>query len=232
MRFRFLSLLTLLPMLLVGQASAAVSVGATRVIYDSAAKEANLSVSNRGEDAPYLVQSWVSAYGTQTENSVEGFLVTPPLFRLDGNSENVLRILYTGSQPLPQDQESLFLMNVKAIPAMTQEQTAQNVLQIALKTSIKLFYRPAGLKGTLKEATANVAWYSNNGKLQVRNPSGFNLVVSELKVNDVATADIPDVIRPAEQRQLDVAAKPGDRITLSYIDEYGSTLVAPTARVN
>jgi fimbrial chaperone protein len=222
MRSRFLSLLTLLPVLLAGQASAAVSVGATRVIYDSAAKEANLSVSNRGEDAPYLVQSWVSAYGTQTENSVEGFLVTPPLFRLDGNSENVLRILYTGSQSLPQDQESLFLMNVKAIPAMSQEQTAQNVLQIALKTSIKLFYRPAGLKGTLKEATANVAWH----------PSGFNLVVSELKVNDVATADIPDVIRPAEQRQLDVAAEPGDRITLSYIDEYGSTLVAPIAQVN
>jgi P pilus assembly chaperone PapD len=204
-------------------------VGSTRVIYQSKEKEANLSLSNSGEDGvPYLVQSWVSAFDNRDESADE-FIITPPLFRLDANSQNILRIIATNAQNLPVDKESLFLLNVKAIPAMTDEQRSQNVLQIALKTTIKLFYRPAGLKGSLPEAVEQLQWRVEGGKLSVHNPSGFNVVVSELLINNSASKGIPEVIKPGSTVTAPIPLKNSDTLELSYINEYGSTVKAKPA---
>jgi P pilus assembly chaperone PapD len=56
---------------------------------------------------------------------------------------------------LPQDKESLFWLNIKAIPSASQ---VDNTLQIAIKTRIKLIYRPATMKGaSLKNRPINYA---------------------------------------------------------------------------
>lgn len=68
-------------------------------------------------------------------------MVTPPLFRLGAGQENNLRILRTGGN-LPEDRESLYWMNIKSIPSTTEKQDNVNTLQIAVKTRIKLIYRP------------------------------------------------------------------------------------------
>lgn len=207
------------------QLQAGVNVGTTRVVYQGKDKEANLSLANTDDDSPYLVQSWVSAYDNR-DTSADEFIITPPLFRLDAKSQNLLRIIATNVQQLPGDRESLFFINVKAIPAVSPEQHSQNVLQIALKTTIKLFYRPEHLKGSLKEAVDQLQWRVDDGKLSVRNRSGFNVVVSEVLVNDAVNKDLPEVIRPVSMLQSAQALKVGDKIVLSYINEYGSTVKA------
>ncbi|WP_017477286.1 MULTISPECIES: fimbrial biogenesis chaperone [Pseudomonas] len=231
MRLKVYLLLALLP-LWHSAANAAVTVGATRLIYDGASNEANLTVSNRDDTSPYLVQSWVSHFGSGNEESVDNFIVTPPLFRLDADKENILRIIFTGGPEVPQDRESLFLMNVKAIPAMSDDQKGKNVLQIALKTTIKLFYRPAGLKGSLKDAVAQVNWKAQAGALAVNNASKLHVVVSELKLNGLPITQAPDVLRPGEARELPIQAKAGDEVQLSYIDDYGSIVTAPVIRIH
>ncbi|MDE1908355.1 MAG: molecular chaperone [Pseudomonas sp.] len=231
MRLKVYLLLALLP-LWHSAANAAVTVGATRLIYDGASNEANLSVSNRDDTSPYLVQSWVSHFGSGNEESVDNFIVTPPLFRLDADKENILRIIFTGGPEVPQDRESLFLMNVKAIPAMSDDQKGKNVLQIALKTTIKLFYRPAGLKGSLKDAVAQVNWKAQAGALAVNNASKLHVVVSELKLNGLPITQAPDVLRPGEARELPIQAKAGDEVQLSYIDDYGSIVTASVIRIH
>ena len=231
MRLKVYLLLALLP-LWHSAANAAVTVGATRLIYDGASNEANLTVSNRDDTSPYLVQSWVSHFGSGNEESVDNFIVTPPLFRLDADKENILRIIFTGGPEVPQDRESLFLMNVKAIPAMSDDQKGKNVLQIALKTTIKLFYRPAGLKGSLKDAVAQVNWKAQVGALAVNNASKLHVVVSELKLNGLPITQAPDVLRPGEARELPIQAKAGDEVQLSYIDDYGSIVTAPVIRIH
>ncbi|WP_219406726.1 molecular chaperone [Pseudomonas sp. Colony2] len=231
MRLKVYLLLALLP-LWHSAANAAVTVGATRLIYDGASNEANLNVSNRDDTSPYLVQSWVSHFGSGNEESVDNFIVTPPLFRLDADKENILRIIFTGGPEVPQDRESLFLMNVKAIPAMSDDQKGKNVLQIALKTTIKLFYRPAGLKGSLKDAVAQVNWKAQAGALAVNNASKLHVVVSELKLNGLPITQAPDVLRPGEARELPIQAKAGDEVQLSYIDDYGSIVTAPVIRIH
>lgn len=231
MRLKLCFFLALLPLWHTA-ANAAVTVGATRLVYDGASNEANLTISNREDTSPYLVQSWVSRFGSGNDEGVDSFIVTPPLFRLDANRENILRIIFTGGADVPQDRESLFLMNVKAIPAMSDDQKGKNVLQIALKTTIKLFYRPAGLKGSLKDAVAQVEWTANAGALAFNNTSKLHVVVSELKLNGLPITQAPDVLRPAEHGELPIQAKAGDELSLSYIDDYGSIVTAPIIRLH
>lgn len=232
MRLKLCFFLALLPLWQCAAANAAVNVGATRLIYDAASNEANLSVSNRDDTAPYLVQSWVSRFGSTNEESIDSFIVTPPLFRLDANKENILRVIFAGAAQVPQDHESLYLMNVKAIPAMSDDQKGKNLLQIALKTTIKLFYRPAGLKGSLEDAVTQVDWKANDGALMFNNASKFHVVVSELKLNGLQITQSPDVLRPGQQQELPIQAKAGDKLEMSYIDDYGSVVTAPVVRLH
>ena len=224
MRLKVAAFLALAAGFWLPQVQAGVNVGATRVIYQSKEKEANLSLSNSGEDGvPYLVQSWVSPYDNR-DDSADKFIITPPLFRLDAKGQNILRIIATNAQTLPTDKESLFLLNVKAIPAKSAEQSNQNVLQIALKTTIKLFYRPAGLQGSLEDAVKNLQWRAEGGKLTVHNSSGFNVVVSDLLINNTASKGMPEVIKPGSTATTVIPLKNSDTLELTYINEYGSTV--------
>lgn len=226
MRLKVAAFLVLAAGFWLPQVQAGVNVGSTRVIYQGKEKEANLALANSGDDGvPYLVQSWVSPFDNR-DDSADEFIITPPLFRLDANSQNILRIIATNTQNLPADQESLFLLNVKAIPAMSDEQRNQNVLQIALKTTIKLFYRPASLKGSLIDAVEKLQWRVADGKLSVHNPSGFNVVVSELLINNIASQDVPEVIKPVSTVTTHTPLNNSDTLVLSYINEYGSTVKA------
>lgn len=232
MFYKYLLPCVLSPLMCILPAQAAVTVGATRVIYNGAEKEANLTLSNKGDDAPFLVQSWVSLYGDTASKSVPDFIITPPLFRLDPNDENILRIIRIDEKKLPKNQESLFLLNIKAIPALSKLQATQNVLQIALKTTIKLFYRPAALKGEVKDAVQQLKWSASKGQLNVRNDSAFNIVVNEVKINGLLMKSVPELIPPLSTLQLKIHALNGDELSLSYIDEYGSSNKAPGVIVN
>ena len=232
MRLKVAAFLALAASFWLPQVQAGVNVGATRVIYQSKEIEANLALSNSGEDGvPYLVQSWVSPYENR-DASADEFIITPPLFRLDAKGQNILRIIATNAQNLPTDKESLFLLNVKAIPAKSDEQNSQNVLQIALKTTIKLFYRPAGLKGSLEEAVKNLQWRADGGKLTVHNPSGFNVVVSDLQINNAASKGLPEVIKPGSTATTTIPLKNSDTLELTYINEYGSTVKSAPVTLN
>lgn len=91
----FIVLLTLFTSLNVQ--AAGIALGATRVIYPSAAKQTSLAISNSDTQERYLVNSWIENNAEQKEKT---FIVTPPLFVSEPKSENTLRIIYAG-QPLP-----------------------------------------------------------------------------------------------------------------------------------
>ncbi|HAT1676307.1 TPA: molecular chaperone, partial [Raoultella planticola] len=92
---------------------AGIVMGGTRVIYQEGKREASISVTNADVHSPYLVQSWIENYAENDKSKVP-FIVTPPLFRLDPEQENVLRINFIGAD-LPHDRESVFWLNVKSI---------------------------------------------------------------------------------------------------------------------
>jgi P pilus assembly chaperone PapD len=81
----------------------------------------------------------------------------------------ILSVFYSGS--LPQDKESLFWLNIKAIPSASKQ---ENSLQIAVKTRIKLIYRPAALKASTPEEQANKLTWSRSGN-KLRSPIPRNM---------------------------------------------------------
>ncbi|TGH63657.1 fimbrial protein [Escherichia coli] len=132
-------------------ANAAVALGATRVIYPANQKQVLLPVTNNDPASVYLIQSWIENAGDQKDTQ---FVITPPLFSMQGKKENTLRIINATNHQLPGDRESLFWVNVKAIPAMEKDQKNENTLQLAIISRIKMFYRPTNLAMAPEEAPA------------------------------------------------------------------------------
>ncbi|AHG20963.1 long polar fimbrial chaperone LpfB [Chania multitudinisentens RB-25] len=196
-------------------AQAGVIVGGTRLIYDGGKKEASLSVSNPDKTA-YLLQSWIEA---ATDAEKAPFIITPPLFRLDGGKENLLRVVRAGGN-LPADKESLYWMNIKSIPSMEQDGD-RNTLQIAVKTRIKLIYRPDGLKGTPEDVAETLTWQRLGNDIQVTNPTPFYMNFQQVKVAGSTVQEASYVAPGATAR---FALPPGTRtgsVSWKIINDYG-----------
>ncbi|NYP02542.1 fimbria/pilus periplasmic chaperone, partial [Escherichia coli] len=77
----------------------------------------------------------------------------------------------------------VYWVNVKAIPSKSEGSEEKNVLQIAVRTRIKLFYRPAGLKGDVKAAPGEFRFTRTGNQIRVDNPSVFNITFNQFFVN-------------------------------------------------
>lgn len=149
---------------------AGVQVGTTRIIYAEGKKEASVSLDNL-DSTPYLIKSWIE----NNNNAGTHFLVTPPLFRLEGKQKNVVRIFKLDGV-LPADRESLFFFNTTSIPASTTD-ADRNTLQIAVRTRLKLIFRPKGLSDDLPVNHAKeLSWSKNGNQIIVKNPQLFTLI--------------------------------------------------------
>ncbi|MCU6366035.1 fimbrial biogenesis chaperone [Enterobacter quasiroggenkampii] len=196
-------------------AYAGVIIGGTRVIFDGGKKEASISINN-ADSVPYLIQSWVEM--PEGNANKAPFIVTPPLYRLDGGQQNIERILFSGS--LPQDKESLFWLNIKAIPSASKQ---TNSLQIAVKTRIKLIYRPTGLKASTPEEQANkLTWSRSGDKLLVTNPTPYVINFNEISIGDKKLDEVSWVAPGAMAVFTLPAGASSSHISFKVINDYGS----------
>lgn len=198
--------------------AAGIQIGKTRVIYNAQKKEIALPVINKGTELPWLIQSWVDSGDGKTRGP---FIVTPPLFRLDAQTEQSLRIVWSGGT-LPQDRESLFFINVRTIPASDKNDDEKNVLRLIYKTRLKLFYRPEGLPGTPAEACEHLQFSRSGALLQVSNPSAYHIVFDSLYLNDRLLSDA-DTVPPKSTTSLPVnTAVTSHNVTWRCITDYGN----------
>lgn len=208
----------------VSSANAGIIIGGTRVIYDGNKKEASISVNNP-DNVPYLIQSWIETQNGGAEKAP--FIITPPLYRLDGNQQNVERIIMAGA--LPQDKESLYWLSIKAIPSAPKK---DNTLQIAVKTSIKLIYRPASLKGTTPEEQADtLTWSLVGNQVQVANPTHFVMNFNEITVDGKKLDNVTFVL-PGSSARFDLPkGVHGGAILFAIINDYGGPGKSHNARI-
>ncbi|MEX6198818.1 molecular chaperone [Providencia stuartii] len=113
--------------------AAGVSVGGTRFIYQENKREIDIPIFNSDKEKPFLIQTWVSPFEGEGKTP---FIATPPLFRIEPDSNAAARISYVG-EPIGSNQEKLYLLNVKSIPP--KDVKIENQLQIVINSQFKLF---------------------------------------------------------------------------------------------
>lgn len=181
------------------------SLGSTRIIYDAAQKEASLSVINTAENTPFLAQSWISNINEDAINSASQtagkppFVMTPPLYRQD-KGKNTLRIIKT-VDTLPNDRESAYWVNVKAIPAQKKKAEDANEISFAYVLKIKLFYRPVGLKGNAADAYKALSFMRSEKAITIKNPTPYYVTLNKVVVGGKEIKDVSAMVPPYQQQE-------------------------------
>ncbi|MGP3590250.1 fimbrial biogenesis chaperone [Vagococcus sp. WN89Y] len=208
-------------------AQAGVSISGTRVIFDGGKKDTSLIVySDEKDTTPHLIQSFVDdagELGGKPSGKKLPFIVIPPLFRLEPGKENAIRIVRVGGG-LPEDRESVFWLNVKAIPGTNKDTAMKNILRVVLKNRIKLFYRPAKLVKSYEEEDFSGLSFTRSGStLIVKNPTPFFITFGELRVGAIkVNTDFIMVPPKGEARYLLPAEATGTVAEWTYLNDYAS----------
>ena len=203
--------------------AAAVSLSSTRVIYPQGKKEISLDIKNHGSQ-PVLTQNWIDDGNIHASPDILNipFVITPPIARINSEQGQSLRISAL-ENTLPRDRESVYWINVLEIPAVNK--TAQNKLQMAFRTRIKLFYRPEGLAGKPEEAAQQLSWRKiSSTELVAINNTPWNVSLAGVASGGWKAAG--DLVPAWGKKTFTVKSghslSSGGHITWTYINDYGS----------
>lgn len=198
-----------------------ISLGATRIIYMSGTKQTSISLSNSDARNIFLVQNWVSDVNGK---KVSEFVVTPPLFSIQPQKENILRIMYVGT-PLPDDRETVFFFNSKSVPAIDKEKMKSNMLQIATQSTIKLFMRPQNLPSASKDAPATLSCKQTSSGVQISNPSPYYVTLVQIRIG--GKEYVNTMVSP--KGNLTIPDSHGS-VTFQTINDYGAVTKQQTCQ--
>lgn len=217
-------------------AEAALTINATRVIHTSDSRSSSVVVANPS-NRPFAVQTWVNTEQDDTVSAVP-LIPAPVLFRLDPGMEQMVQINGLPND-LPQDRESLFFFNVQEIPQ--QVSGTENVLNIALRTRIKLFYRPSQLSSTpldqLKKLTWSVQTLDSKPHLVVDNPSPYHYTFNRLQANagnQLQDLQATVMVAPFARQTypLPSALTRPSKVIFTIINDYGGVSPEMTTQVH
>ena len=207
------------------QAVAAIALDRTRVIFNGAEKSISLNVSNQNKDLPYLAQGWMeNENGERIESPL---IVLPPIQRIEPGDKSQIKVQSLPDiAKLPQDRESVFYFNLREIPPRSNK---PNVLQIALQTRIKLFYRPASIYASQTDLTnpwqEQITLTKKGDRFEVNNPTPYYVTLvdglTSLKGKSLDGFE-PLMIAPKSSGTINLSASLfGASPVLSYINDYG-----------
>lgn len=167
-------------------AQADMTIDTTRIIYLGGKRDVTFKVSNISNEQPSFVQLWLDDGNSSAtaEDAVAPFNLTPPVARINAGASQVVRMVFTG-EPLPPDRESIFYFNMLELP---QKSAADNKLSFAVRTRIKVFYRPQGIKGepanVLDQVTWKIVQKDKEWVAEGSNPTPFYLSFFSLNLDD------------------------------------------------
>lgn len=212
-------------------ANSAVVITGTRVIYPAAEKEVTVKMNNNGT-SPVLVQSWIDSgdRNSTPESAKAPFFITPPVNRVNAGRGQVLRIRYTG-ETLPQDKESLFFLNVLEVPPKVKNEDGQNMLHMAFRSRLKLFFRPAGLVGSSADAPGKVVWTRSGDRISAKNPTPFHINVAFFTEDEKGETSIGEggTVKPGDVRTFTLS-KSARQFYPVIINDYGAMKVIKPAK--
>ena len=164
----------------------------TRIIYPEARRDVSFKVTNASKTTPSFVQMWLDDgdANSSPEDISTPFSLTPPIARLKPEGSQVVRVVFTGDT-LPADKESVFWFNMLEVPPKSKEETR---LSFAVRTRIKMFYRPKALKTDPIEWMDKVTWKVVKGEkgwmAEANNPSPYFMSMFSISLGTNGKYDV------------------------------------------
>lgn len=155
--------MTLALMMASQSALASLAADQTRYIFRGDKDALTITVTNNDKERTFGGQAWVD--NLVEKDTRPTFVVTPSFFKVKPQGQQTLRIIMA-SDHLPKDKESVYWLNLQDIPPALKG----SGIAIALRTKLKLFYRPEALLKDRKGAEEGIS-------LQVR-PDGRTMLVN------------------------------------------------------
>lgn len=205
-------------------AQAAITIDRTRVVYSGDMKSVSINLSNDNKELPFLAQTWLEDEHYQKITSP--LVALPPLQRMEPGSKSIIRVTtLPEASALPQDRESLFFFNVREVPPKSEK---SNVLQLALQTRVKLFYRPQAIvpkRGAIWQE--QLTFKRANNQLRVTNPTPFYIVMTGF-ASDFREKGGKDIagfgglmLAPFASEAITLKSSVPTSFVLDYINDYG-----------
>ncbi len=204
-----------------GYAQAGISLDRTRLIITEKDTSASANLTNTSREVPFLAQSWVE--DTNGQKITSPLVVLPPLQRINGGQKGIARVTKTdGISALPADRESLFYLNVREIPPKSEK---PNVLQLAMQTRIKLFYRPVAVIPKKRSAIwqDQVVFEKRGSGMTAQNPTPYYITILGLsKGAGQKITDFPGImIPPKSSLDFKVSDSGVSEFKMMYVNDYG-----------
>lgn len=203
---------------------AAVNLDRTRLIYNAADKSTAITLTNESKTLPYLAQSWVE--DDKGKKADEMLIALPPLQRIEAGDKSQVRIVKgVKAENLPTDRESLFYFNTREVPPKSEK---KNVMQVAIQSRIKLFYRPQSIQRSSNfNLEQKITLQAVGNQLTITNPTPYYftaLAVKDSQGNKLKEVD-GEMVSPFSDRKIAVSGlRLGQRISLSYINDFGGVI--------
>nr|WP_314267234.1 molecular chaperone [uncultured Moellerella sp.] len=203
-------------------------IHSTRIVYPEGNKEVAAQLQNTGIN-PALVQAWLDDGDPEStpETTNVPFILTPPVVKIESQSGQQLRIKFTGGS-LAKDRESLFYLNVLDIPPIDEAVQDKNLMQIAIRSRIKVFYRPNNLAFPVEKISSNTRLTINNsiGTLENNTPYYLNILALKENKKSVNLLEEGTMVPPYSQFQIplkNTLLKSNKSVQLTIVNDYGST---------
>ncbi|WP_375714242.1 fimbria/pilus periplasmic chaperone [Citrobacter portucalensis] len=199
-------------------AHASLSTDQTRYIFPGDKESLTITVKNNDRERTFGGQAWVD--NIVEKDTRPTFVVTPSFFKVKANGQQTLRVI-KASDHLPQDKESVYWLNLQDIPPALKG----SGLAIALRTKLKLFYRPAALTAGRRGAEEGISLQTRpDGKAVLVNTTPYIFAIGGLlDANDKPVSVDSD----AAQKLL--MFMPGDEVVVkgtvskvSSLNDYGA----------
>ncbi len=198
-------------------AIASLSADQTRYIFKGDKDSLTVTVTNNNKEQMFGGQAWID--NIVEKDTRPTFVATPSFFKVAAGGKQTLRIILA-SDHLPQDKESVYWLNIQDIPPAMQG----SGLAIALRSKLKLFYRPQSLVEGRKGAEEGIVVEERSGTKMLVNNTPYIFAIgglldskgNKLKV-DNSSAQKLLMFMPG-----DAVAIPGLNVSkVESLDDYG-----------
>lgn len=158
----------------------------TRVIFQSENVSTSFRAVNSTKENVWLLKAWVTEFNSANVDDMP-FFISPPLVRINENESIQFRInKLAEAELLPKDKESVFHVNVMAIPPSGDAKDSGGHVAFSVAHQIKLFYRPKSIdnKNDIENIHQKIKVVKDKDGIKIKNPTPYYASLGSLILNE------------------------------------------------